>query len=126
MFIKEYVVCSNLTFSQHQRLKSRIICCELEQQKKFTDRPTNLIFQRSGYAYLHGLRQTNPISNQFIELEVQYEHLIELKLADSTDGESNLKVDILIGGDNYWKFVTGKVVRGRSGPVALETIMSWV
>ena len=66
-------------------------------------------------------------SNQFIELaQVQYEHLIELKLADSTDGESNLKVDILIGGDNYWKFVTGKVVRGRSGPVALETIMGWV
>ena len=69
----------------------------------------------------------SPISNQFIELaQVQYEHLIELKLADSTDGESNLKVDILIGGDNYWKFVTGKVVRGRSGPVALETIMGWV
>ena len=70
MFIKEtlYVVCSNLAFSQHQRPgpctlyaanlafsqhqrpESRNICCELEQQKKkITDRPTHLIFQRSGY-----------------------------------------------------------------------------
>ena len=34
-FIKEtlYVVCSNLAFSQHQWLKSRNICCELEQKK---------------------------------------------------------------------------------------------
>ena len=31
-----------------------------------------------------------------------------------------------IGGDNYWNFVTGKVVRARSGPVGLETIMGWV
>ena len=27
----------------------KYLCCELEQKKLFTDRPTHLIFQRSGY-----------------------------------------------------------------------------
>ena len=46
-----------------------------------------------------------PISDQALELaQATYEHLINLKLADSTDGEATLKLDVLIGGEEYWVF----------------------
>ena len=36
-------------------------------------------------------------------------------------------VDILIGADFYWRFVTGHILQGKkSGPVAMETKLGWV
>ena len=35
-------------------------------------------------------------------------------------------VDILIGADYYWHFVSGNIKRGNSGPVAVETILGRV
>ena len=68
-----------------------------------------------------------PVACQSIELaQATYEHLIELDLADKTDGCSSLHIDVLIGADFYWKFVTGQTVRGASGPVALDTVFGWV
>ena len=62
-------------------------------------------------------RICSPISCQTIELaQVTYEHIINLELADSTNGSRDLKIDVLIGGDLYWKFITGQVIRGQSGP----------
>ena len=49
-----------------------------------------------------------------------------MKLADTTDGEDQLEIDILIGADFYWDFVLGDVIRGDSGPVALKTSLGWV
>ena len=38
-----------------------------------------------------------PICDQQLEFaQATYEHLISLNLADSTDGEANLKIDMLI------------------------------
>ena len=69
----------------------------------------------------------SPISCQTIELaKATYEHLIELDLADGCNETSNLDVDVLIGGDYYWRFMTGKMIRGDDGPVALHTILGWV
>ena len=69
----------------------------------------------------------SPISCQEIELaQATYEHLVELKLADSTNGSSEIEIDALIGGDSYWCFMTGEMKRGRDGPVALKTILGWV
>ena len=69
----------------------------------------------------------SPISCQEIELaQATYEHLVELKLADSTNGSSESEIDVLIGGDSYWCFMTGEMKRGRDGPVALKTILGWV
>ena len=35
-------------------------------------------------------------------------------------------MDLLIGSDVYWEIVTGEVVRGDSGPVAINTKLGWI
>ena len=68
-----------------------------------------------------------PLCDQHIELaQKTYKHLVRLELADSSDGEVELQVDLLIGADIYWEFVTNKMVAGNAGPVALETMFGWV
>ena len=47
-------------------------------------------------------------------------------MADSADASDTLKVDVLIGSDCYWNLVTGRVIRGRSGPIAIHTKVGWV
>ena len=42
-----------------------------------------------------------------------YSHLAGLTLADDCEGEAN--IDILVGADQYWNFVTGRLIRGDSG-----------
>ena len=69
----------------------------------------------------------SPLSEQTIELaQVTHEHLINLKMADFNNGSSDLKIDVLIGGNFYWKFMTGEVKSGNSGPVAMGTVLGWV
>ena len=55
-----------------------------------------------------------------------YEHLSGLELADSGGITGELEIDILIGSDHYWRLVTGRVLRGVSGPTAVETRLGWV
>ena len=69
----------------------------------------------------------NPLSDQCVSIsENQYDHLKYLKLSDSSDSKLNCNVDILIGADYYWHFLSGNIRRGNSGPVAAETILGWV
>ena len=49
-----------------------------------------------------------------------------LPLADPSDGQEQLDVSILIGGDQYWSFITGETRRGQSGPVAIRSNLGWV
>ena len=42
------------------------------------------------------------------------------------NGCHTLNIDILVGGDYYWQFFSGKIVRGIAGPVAMETSLGWV
>lgn len=58
--------------------------------------------------------------------KASYKHLSGLELADSGQSGSDLKIDLLIGSDHYWKLVTGRVVRGDGGPIAIETRFGWV
>ena len=69
-----------------------------------------------------------PITGQTIELaQATYEHLIELDLADKTNGSNKLKIDVLIGGDFYEKIVFDEQkVRGKVGPTATKTTLGWV
>ena len=53
-----------------------------------------------------------------------YEHLMGLKLADPSDGNSVAEVDLLIGSDYYWELVTGRISCGVDGPVAMETLLN--
>lgn len=55
-----------------------------------------------------------------------YKHLAGLPLADPSNGLDALEVDILIGCDHYWSFITGKTKRGDDGPVGVETELGWV
>ena len=48
-----------------------------------------------------------------------------LDLADSSDASSRLKIDILIGSDQYWELTTGRTLRGSSGPIAIDTGLGW-
>ena len=60
------------------------------------------------------------------EKKENYSHLTGLELADNTDGQSELKIDILIGMDYYFSFLTGKKRQGVSGPVAMESVIGWI
>ena len=56
-------------------------------------------------------------------------HLNQFDVADMAMMAQSTEVsspDVLIGSDCYWQLVTGKVVRGDSGPVALQTRLGWV
>ena len=48
-----------------------------------------------------------------------------LELADSNIS-NELKVDILIGANYIWDFMSEKIRRGESGPVAVQTTLGWV
>ena len=55
-----------------------------------------------------------------------FSHLQNLQLADPYDNDRK-KIDILIGLDVYFKFMTGKIRRGNEfEPVALESCFGWV
>lgn len=54
-----------------------------------------------------------------------YSHLSRLDFADTSQGEM-LEVDMLIGSDFYWEFMTGEMIRGESGPVAVNTTLGWM
>ena len=68
-----------------------------------------------------------PITGQPITCAIDcFPHLTGLELADSGDLNECLEIGILIGVDQYWEVVTGEIVRGRSGPSAMQTCFGWV
>eukprot|EP00795_Rhopilema_esculentum_P006856 gene6856-12454_t len=70
-----------------------------------------------------------PLKNQVIDLAASvYPHLNGLSLADyPANNEDELSIQILIGSDFYWNFMTGGVVRSQSGgPIALESVLGWI
>ena len=68
-----------------------------------------------------------PITGQPITCAMErFPHLTGLELADSGGPNEGLEIGILIGVDQYWDVVTGKIVRGRSGPSAMQTRFGWV
>ena len=56
----------------------------------------------------------------------QNKQFIGLDLADYSDGNSSLHIDMLIGSDYYWDLVTGSVCRGDGGLTAVHTKLGWV
>ena len=70
-----------------------------------------------------------PISGQFIDFtQHSYPHLQNLDLADSNPSGKGLDIDILIGSDFYWSFMSGKIVKPDNGcgPVALDSVLGYV
>ena len=55
-----------------------------------------------------------------------YAHLRELELADSSIN-SVKSVDLLIGLDFYYSFITGESIRGKANePIAIKSTLGWV
>ena len=68
----------------------------------------------------------DPLTTQTVSsCSRMYSHLAHLDLADISPDET-LEVDMLIGSDFYWEFVTGQTIRGQGGPVTVETTLGWV
>ena len=62
-----------------------------------------------------------PLTAQPISLCLnKHDHFNRLDLADYSDGQEALQIDVLIGAD------TGKTSRGKDGPVAVHTRLGWV
>ena len=53
-----------------------------------------------------------------------FSHLARLQLADASD--STQQIDILIGSDHYWSVVTGEIIVGNRGPVAVNSRLGWL
>ena len=71
------------------------------------------------------------LRNQAIEFAgSSYAHLASLPLADfPTEGEEDLSIDIAIGSNYYWLFLSGMSIRGEdhlNEPVALDSQLGWI
>ena len=65
-----------------------------------------------------------PIRRPSIQFCIEkYSHLRELELIES---EGEIKPDVLIGSDHYWDFMTGEVIQGSEGPVAMYSTLGWI
>ena len=69
----------------------------------------------------------DPLQSQaVVQASLTYAHLKGLKLVDYHTGEDNVDIDILVESNQYWSLVSGRVVRGKHGPNAIETKLGWV
>jgi len=67
-----------------------------------------------------------PQCQSIVDASVVHAHLKGLKLADYSTGEDDMIVDILVGSDQYWQLVSGKVLQGENRPTAIQTRLGWV
>lgn len=69
----------------------------------------------------------SPLHYQNISgVKEKYNHLANLILADQRTTNETVDVDILIGSDHMWEFLTGETKRGERGPIATKTEFGWV
>ena len=59
------------------------------------------------------------------KVHTNYAHLDGLELADEPYSSGNT-IDLLIGSDFYWDFVTGETKRGEEGPIAVNSALGWL
>ena len=68
-----------------------------------------------------------PISGRSISYTVStYKELASLEFSDYAQGDSSLQVDNLVGLDQYWRLVTGQVIRCHNGSIPIHTRLGWV
>ena len=49
-----------------------------------------------------------------------------MDLADSNPRNTPLNVDILIGADYYWQFVSNNIIRCKDGPIAISSTLGYI
>ncbi|XP_002168036.3 uncharacterized protein LOC100203217 [Hydra vulgaris] len=66
----------------------------------------------------------SPIINQRIDLaKLQHTELANIPIAD--DLKDGKEINILIGANYYWNFVTGQLIRANQSLTAVNTILGW-
>ena len=70
----------------------------------------------------------HPISQQSVRTAIhEYPHLKGLKLADFHQDDAELKIDLLLGADYYYEFVTDVIKRGDArASVAVKSKLGWL
>ena len=122
-------------------LKSRLKLKPVRQERlslntfgsdSFTTKGCDLVrvtLQRPGYnKSLEIMARTSPVICSSLPALVsvnKYSYLRNLDLADSGKLQRS-GIDILIGSDYYWQVVTGDIVNGNGGPVAMSSIFGWL
>ena len=131
---------------------SQLSCVTERVQRQLNLKPTKIeklhlnTFRHNSYKaqecavvnlYLQGLRQpeatklsalTSPsiFSPPPSAIRVSsYPHLQDLPLANECD-EPRKEIDVLIGSNFYWNFVTGNVAKSSEGPVAVDSKLGWL
>jgi len=67
---------------------------------------------------------SSPSSNVSIH---RNEHLVQLDLADDFSMSGSMSdLSILIGANQYHRFVSGEIKRGNEGPVATKSVFGWL
>ena len=86
---------------------------------------TNIYFEASSVSFFCSSIQRQSTEPWNIS---KYNYLKNLDFADKyTSDNSEKSIDILIGMDYYFNFVTGKIKRGPPGcPVAIESNLGWI
>lgn len=60
-----------------------------------------------------------------LNVSTSYAHLHGLELADGPCISAR-SIDLLIGSDYYWNFVTGEMKQGVEGPIAINSKFDWL
>ena len=62
----------------------------------------------------------DPVAIETLQYVIcNHPHLRDLELADPSEAEPPIGIDILIGADNYWNLVTGMIIRHEDAPTAI-------
>ena len=68
-----------------------------------------------------------PIADQYISYaKNNFDHVSHLQLAYNNPDCCNLQIDILVGTDYYWSIISNNVIRGASGPVAIQSKVGYI
>ena len=84
------------------------------------------------YIFIEAISVPNicsPLKNQNISyVHKNYAHLQHLtNLADYSSGDNELSIQVLIGMDYYYSFITDKIIRGAQGePVGISSKLGWI
>ena len=71
----------------------------------------------------------NPLEkHDLYEIQSKYPHLSNIQLADDSNGEGKMEIDLLIGLDHLWKFMQNakREAEDKQGPVAIKTGLGWI
>ena len=83
---------------------------------------------KSGRIQCYMVDDIATIPNERVDIvKRDFDHLKKIYFSDATKHGDTLQVDILIGANFLWDFLSGQTIRGGpQQPVAMQTLLGWV